>query len=104
IDKTLTYGSFSAYGAMFFGSNQKFGINLNLSHNYLINKPENVFYKNNFTALVGPIFKATGKEGKGVVLGIDIGFDNAIYNTKINNDFTARLRVGIPFEIYTKSK
>lgn len=104
IDNTMSYGSFSAYGALFFGKTQKFGVNLNLRHNYLIQKPDEVFYKNNFTALIGPIFKATGKEDKGVVLGIDIGFDNSIYNTKINKDFTARLRVGIPFKIYSKSK
>ena len=104
IEKNMTYGSFKLYSALFFGSTQKVGFNINLSHNYLIQKPDDVFYKNNFTALIGPIFKATGKDDKGVVLGIDVGFDNSIYNTKIKNDFTARLRLGIPFKIYTKNK
>lgn len=104
IEKNMTYGSFKLYSALFFGSTQKVGFNINLSHNYLIQKPDDVFYKNNFTALIGPIFKATGKDDKGVILGIDVGFDNSIYNTKIKNDFTARLRLGIPFKIYTKNK
>ncbi|WP_055447840.1 hypothetical protein [Lacinutrix mariniflava] len=102
IKRNLEYGNFDFYTALFFGKNQKFGVNINLRHSYLVNKPEDVFYKNNFTALVGPIFKAIGSDGKGAILGIDFGFEDAFYKTKINDNFTARLRVGIPFNIFTK--
>lgn len=102
INKNLSYGNLSFYGALFIGKNQKFGVNINLKHHYLINKPDDVFYKNNFTAFVGPLFKATGAENKGVIVGLDFGYDNLLYKTKINDFFTARLRVGIPFTIFTK--
>lgn len=104
IDRNLSYGNISAYGAMFFGKSQKFGANINLKHHYLISKPDEVFYKMNFSALIGPIFKATGAEGKGVIVGVDFGYDNVLYRTKINDNFTARLRVGIPFSIFTKEE
>lgn len=104
IDRNLSYGNISAYGAMFFGKSQKFGANINLKHHYLISKPNEVFYKMNFSALIGPIFKATGAEGKGVIVGVDFGYDNVLYKTKINDNFTARLRVGIPFSIFTKEE
>jgi len=102
INKNLSYGNISIYGALFIGKNQKFGININLKHHYLISKPDDVFYRNNFTAFVGPLFKATGAENKGVIVGLDFGYDNLLYKTKINDFFTARLRVGIPFTIFTK--
>lgn len=104
IDRNLSYGNLSLYGALFFGESQKFGANINFKHHYLINKPDDVFYKMNFSVLVGPIFKATGAEGKGVIVGVDFGYDNVLYKTKINDNFTARLRVGVPFAIFTKAK
>ena len=104
IKESLKTGAFNAYGAIFFTKNKNFGFNASLSHNYLMNKPEGIFYKNNFTALIGPIFRKE-KDGKtSLTFGIDVGWDNAIYKTKVSNDFTGRIRLGIPFNIYKKEK
>ena len=104
IDNSLSYMNISFYGAMFFGESQKIGINLSLKHYNKIHVPNGVFYKNNFTALFGPVFKATGADGKGVIVSLDLGYDNVLVDSAINNNFTARLRLGIPFAIYNKKK
>lgn len=104
IDNTLSYMNVSFYGALFFGKSQKFGFNINLKHFNKIHVPDGVFYQNNFTALIGPIFKATGADGKGVIVGLDFGYDNVLIKSAVNNNFTARLRLGIPFNIYKKAE
>lgn len=97
-------GSFNAYFASFFTEKKNFGVNIAISHNYLIDKSAATFYNNNFTTLFGPIFRNEKDDQTSLTFGIDIGWENAIYNTKIANDFTGRIRVGIPFNIYSKKK
>lgn len=97
-------GSFNVYGAIFFTKKKNIGVNLAISHNYLIDKPAATFYNNNFTTLFGPIFRNEKDDQTSLTFGIDLGWENAIYNTKIANGFTGRIRVGIPFNIYSKKK
>lgn len=104
IKKDFATGSIHFYGAIFLTKNKNFGLNLSLKHNYRIDKLEDVFYKNNFTTLFGPIFRKINKDQTSLTFGIDLGWENAIYGTKISDDFTGRIRVGIPFKIYTKKK
>lgn len=104
VKENFKTGSFNAYGAIFFTKKKNFGFNLAVSHNYLIDKPDGTFYHNNFTALFGPIFRKEKDDQTSLTFGIDLGWENAIYNTKISNDFTGRIRIGIPFNIYSKKK
>lgn len=104
IKENFKTGTFNAYGAIFFTKKKNFGFNIAFSHNYLIDKPTETYYKNNFTTLFGPIFRKV-KDGKtSLTFGIDLGWENARYNTKISNDFTGRIRLGIPFRIFNKNK
>lgn len=99
LKEDLDFGEFELYGALFFTKNKNFGVNASGKHYYLISKPSGSFYRNNFTFLAGPIFRSI-KDGNTVLtFGIDIGWENAIYNTKISNDFTAKIRLGVPFNI-----
>ena len=105
IDEDLSYGSLDIYGAYFFGKKKVFGINLALTHRYRIETHESSFYKNNFSVLFGPVFRKPKKDDDtGLTFGIDIGFDNAIYAYNANDNFVARIRVGIPFNLYTMKK
>lgn len=101
ISKTLVVGDFNAYGAIFFTKKKNFGVNASIIHRLLMNKPASAtYYKNNFTLLAGPVFRTFKDDGEpSLIFGLDMGWDNAIYRTKIDDDFTARLRVGIPFKI-----
>ncbi|WP_299675760.1 hypothetical protein [uncultured Dokdonia sp.] len=93
-------GDFHLYTAFLFGENKNIGFNISLEHQFLSKRPENTTYNSNFTALMGPLFKTKS----GTTFGIDAGWDNAIYNTKVNDDFLARIRVGIPFTIISKKE
>ncbi len=104
IDKTLATGAFNAYGAIFFTKKKNFGFNLSAQHEYLIRKPNNTYYENNFSVLFGPIFRKEKDGETSLTFGIDIGWKNGIYGTDVTNDFTGRIRVGIPFNIYTKKR
>jgi hypothetical protein len=104
INKTLATGAFNMYGAIFFTENKNFGFNISAQHEYLISKPNNTYYDNNFTMLFGPIFRKIKDGETTLTFGIDIGFENGIYGNNVTNDFTGRVRVGIPFSIYNKKK
>ncbi|WP_166962460.1 hypothetical protein [Yeosuana marina] len=104
IKENFKTGSFNIYSAIFFTKKKNFGFNLAVSHNYLIDRPKGVFFNNNFTTLFGPIFRKVKDDQTSLTFGIDMGWENAIYKTKVTNDFTGRIRVGIPFNIYTKKK
>tara|TARA_R110002126_G_scaffold100897_1_gene232664 strand:- start:13013 stop:14479 length:1467 start_codon:yes stop_codon:yes gene_type:complete len=104
INKTLATGAFNIYGAIFFTENKNFGFNVSAQHEYLINKPNNTYYNNNFTLLFGPIFRKVKDGATSLTFGIDLGFENGIYDNNVTNDFTGRIRVGIPFNIYQKKK
>ena len=105
IKRDLQYGSFDVYGAYFFGKKKVFGLNLSASHRYKIKSPENSFYENNYSILFGPIFRKPKKDNNTeLTFGIDIGFDNAVYDTRAGDNFVARIRVGIPFKLFDISK
>ncbi|WP_299214461.1 hypothetical protein [uncultured Dokdonia sp.] len=93
-------GDFHLYTAHLFGKNKNIGFNISLEHEFLSKRPENTAYSSNFTALIGPLIKTSA----GTTFGIDAGWDNAIYNTKINDNFIARIRVGIPFNLLSKKE
>lgn len=103
-NRSLATGALTAYLGSFFNKQQTFGLNVSLRHNYLVNKPDNTFFKNNFSLLFGPIFRVRQKDKTTLSFGIDIGWDNAIYNTKISDDVVGRIRVGVPFNVYDKKK
>lgn len=104
IDQTLSTGSLYFYGALFFGAKKKLGFNVSLKQNYLITRPENTFYENNYTILFGPLFRTIKDDNTSISFGIDIGWENAIYDVKASDYFTGRIRLGIPFGIYKKAK
>ncbi|WP_442267668.1 hypothetical protein ACSIGC_08360 [Tenacibaculum sp. ZS6-P6] len=100
IDKTLQYGAFNLYGAYFFGEKKVFGLNLSLAHRFKIKTPANSFYQDNYSLLFGPVFRKPKDNKTGLTFGIDIGFDNARYDKNAYKNFVARIRVGIPFNLY----
>jgi len=105
IEKNLDTGQLYAYGAIFFTKAKNLGLNLSLRHEYLLNKEADFYYRNNFTALFGPVFRKVKDGETSLTFGIDVGWANAPYSDKkISNDFTARIRLGIPFNIYSKNK
>ncbi|MCR8666200.1 hypothetical protein NO995_00755 [Aestuariibaculum sp. M13] len=104
VKENFKTGAFNAYGAIFFTEKKNFGFNVTIGHNYLIDKPNGTFYKNNFTTLFGPVFRKEKDGETKLTFGIDLGWSNAIYNTRVSDDFTGRIRVGIPFNIYSKKK
>ena len=103
-EEALQYFDFHGYAAWFFANQKNFGIIVSAQHNFLSKRPEFTTYRNNFSAFFGPVFRTVKGESSGLTFGLDVGFDNAIYNTKITDDFSARLRIGIPFKIYEKKK
>ncbi|AZJ35243.1 hypothetical protein D6T69_06805 [Tenacibaculum singaporense] len=94
------FGNFNFYGLYAFSGYNKMGLSLNFSHNFLMgNKNDNPYFQKNFTLLFGPVFRDIKKDGVNkVTIGIEAGFENAIYNSKISDDFIARIRVGIPIK------
>ncbi len=101
-EEALQYFDFHGYAAWFFTKQKSFGINISAQHNFLSQQPDFTNYRNNFSAFFGPIFRTVKGASSGLTFGLDVGFENAIYKTKIIDDFSARLRVGIPFKIYKK--
>lgn len=105
IKSNLQFGSFDFYYAYLFGKKKVFGLNLNLSHRYKIRVPANTSYVDNYSVLFGTIFRKVSKDDDtGVIFGIDIGYDNAGYKFKAKDSFVARVRVGIPFNLYKINK
>ncbi|MDO6808876.1 hypothetical protein Q4603_09650 [Zobellia galactanivorans] len=49
-------------------------------------------------------FRKIKDDNTSLTFGIDIGWSNATYKSKVSNDFTGRIRRGIPFNIYSKKK
>lgn len=93
-------GSLYVYGAWFGTKNKNIGLNVSFSHQYVIDLPGDTDFNNNFSLLGGPLAKT--KDGS--TFGIDVGFSNAVYNTRIVDDFVVRLRAGIPFNIIANNK
>jgi hypothetical protein len=96
-----TFGSLYFLYSGFYNKKKSIGLKFDFKHNYLLSK--NDFFKKNFTLLVGPIFRNINADNinKGT-FGLEIGFENDIYNTKISDNFIARLTLGIPFEVFSK--
>ena len=99
-DQSIRTRALSFYGAWLFNKRRTFGVNLALKHNSLIEKPADVYYENNFDALFGLLFRQKKKDKTAIAFGLDFGWVNALYGTKIADDLTARIRIGIPFNIY----
>ena len=85
--------------SFFFFKNKSIGLSLDFKHNYSIGKAsENPYFANNFSLLFGPIFRDLNKEGiSKSSYGIEFGFEDSLYGTKIVDNFIARIRIGIPF-------
>ena len=105
LSKTSSFGSFKGYAAYFVTKQRTIGLAASGSFHYLIHKPSTTLFKNNYTLLVGPVFRNVDKDGvtKGT-FGIEVGFQNTPVGVRAKDYFTAQLKVGIPFTIYTKEK
>lgn len=105
ISRNLQFGSMDLYGAWFIGKTKTFGLNLTYSHNYNIKTPDGSFYENNYSILAGPIFRVPKKDDDtGLTFGIDVGFENSLYDEKASDNFVARVRVGIPVKLFNIKK
>lgn len=104
IKESLQIIDANVYGAWFFTKRKNFGFNLSFKHRFSTKEPRSIDYHDNFNLLGGPIFKIADGTAAGTSFGIDIGFENAAYVGNIQDEFTARLRIGIPFNIYTSKK
>ncbi|WP_424989318.1 hypothetical protein [Flagellimonas sp.] len=104
IDKRLKTGQLYGYGAIFITKEKNFGFNATLRHEYLIAQETDGIFRNNFTFLFGPLFRKIKDGETSLSFGIDVGWENAVYGTKVTKDFTGRIRLGIPFNIYSKKK
>ncbi|WP_271767955.1 hypothetical protein [Aquimarina algiphila] len=104
IEKTVSTGKFYGYLAYFLGKKKNLGFNISARHDYLITRPDNTFYENNYTILFGPLFRKTKSDNTSLSFGIDIGWENALYDAKASDYFVGRIRLGIPFGIYKKAK
>lgn len=94
-----------AYFAGFFWQEKKLGLNISLRYNGLIKKVPYVYYINNFSTLIGPVFRIVKDDQTSSTFSVDIGWENAQINEGFTKDsFTARIRVGLPFNVYKKKK
>ncbi|MEH6659826.1 hypothetical protein [Leeuwenhoekiella marinoflava] len=105
LSKTSSFGSFNGYAAYFINEKRTIGLAASGNFYYLIHKPSTTLFKNNYTLLAGPVFRNIDKDGvnKGT-FGIEVGFQNTPFGVRAKDYFTAQLKVGIPFTIYTKEK
>jgi len=99
IKEVFTFGAFNMYGAIFFTKKKDFGFSASFQHYYRIGKNNKTFFDNNFSIMAGPLFRKISDDGTSSTFGLEFGWDNARYGQKITDDFTARIRVGIPFNI-----
>ena len=102
IKDRYTTGSIFIYLAGYFNKEKNFGVNISLSHNYIIDQPDQTFYDHNYSFMVGPIFRKINSDKTSLTFGIDAGWENAPYDSNFTNDFLARIRVGVPFNVYDK--
>ena len=99
--QAVNFGSFNLYSAWFLGEKKTAGINFTFNHFYDLSKNiDNYNFENHFTFLVGPIFRRIKDDNTSLTFGIDVGFENTVYDKEFIDDFTARIRVGIPFTVY----
>jgi hypothetical protein len=78
-------------------------LNLSFQHYYKIGSlPEHYNLSNHFTLLGGPIFRKIKDDKTSISFGLDAGLLNTEYGAKHKDDFTLRIRVGIPFNVYQK--
>ncbi|MDV7188461.1 hypothetical protein R3X25_14305 [Lutibacter sp. TH_r2] len=105
LDSNNTYGGINFYSSYFFTSKKNIGVSLSFKHHYIINSKNNDYFKSNFSLLFGPVFSNVGEDNfTKATFGLEFGFENEPYNTKINDEFIARLKVGIPFNVFKKKK
>ncbi|MBW1297027.1 hypothetical protein [Aquimarina litoralis] len=104
IDKTIVYGSMYGYFAYFWGRKKTLGFNIAARYNYAIDGRDEAFFINNSTVLLGPVFRRINEDKTSLFFGIDLGWENAFHNQNSFDSFTGRIRVGIPFGIFTKKK
>ena len=104
IEDRYTTGAIFLYVAGYLNKQKNFGVNFALGHNYIIDQPSETFYDHNYTLLFGPIFRKINKDQTSLTFSIDAGWENAPYDSDRTNDFLARIRVGVPFNVYNKKK
>jgi len=104
LDKSFSTADLNGYLSIFFTKKKNIGFFLNAKHNALIKRPENTYFKNNYSAIAGPLFRQVDKDNNTkAVFGIEVGYENAPYDLKAKEFFIARAKVGIPFNIYNKA-
>jgi hypothetical protein len=98
-DERLQTADFHAYAAIMFTKSKNVGLSGTLRHEFALVSPEAMEYSSNLTALGGLIFKTK----KGLTAGLEAGFNYAPYDSRMLDDFIARIRVGIPFNFTSGS-
>lgn len=94
------------YVGCFFTANKQVGLDVTLGAKLAPKLPENISYKiypSTFTAVVGPIFRLlTDKSISQGTVSIQIGFVDSQFNTNVWESFSAKFKVGIPFNALIK--
>jgi hypothetical protein len=103
LDRTFSTANFNGYFSVFFTKKKNIGLFLSATHNALIRKPNRTYFQNNYSAIVGPLFRQVDKDNNTkAVFGIQVGYENTPYDLRAKDFFIARAKIGIPFNVYNK--
>ncbi|MBC9910571.1 hypothetical protein [Chitinophaga varians] len=96
----------NVYISWLFAARKQVGLDVTFSANLAPSLPKEVTYQiypSSFTALIGPIFRLITDESisKGTV-GIQCGIVNSQFNTNVWESFSAKFKIGIPFNALIK--
>ncbi|GAK95522.1 hypothetical protein JCM19294_2304 [Nonlabens tegetincola] len=105
LDRFATYLDLSTYYSYFPTEKRNFGITGRFQFNKIIKEPSSVSNEDSISFMGGFLLRNVKEDSfsKGV-FGVEAGFENMPEGKKIKNFFTARLTVGIPFDIFTKTE
>lgn len=92
-------GSFEAYVMFLFGEKKSLGFDATFRHSVFLKRNVGIYEKTNFTGLIGPIFRKSKNDNADLVFGIQFGWLNAPYLTRINDEWITQLKIGIPITV-----
>lgn len=84
---------------------ENFGLSGFASHTFALQKEEFTQFKNRYSLLAGFAFKISNeKEVNKATFRILGGFENQLYNTNAFDNFSVKVSMGIPFNLFTKKE
>lgn len=103
LKKTFWTSQTGVQATWFFVEN--FGVSGYASHTFALQKEEFTEYKNRYSLLAGFAFKVNNdKDVNKATFRLLGGFENQSYNTNAFDNFSVKVSMGIPFNLFTKKE